>query len=614
MTKTDFIKNKWYKNLGVERNFIAKFDKIDGERFITRTGHIYNNKYRIDTSDGKITVDWSNAIECPLEEIQQYLPDGHPDKIIEFVLPEKWYVLVTKENRDILTKWKHTSEWKDPADSYKWISSNGAGLTTIDKDYQEYIEISFEQFKKYILKEETTPMQTNFDNCKIWIGNNPELSREVQEKLFELGYGWSSGTKFIVDYTYGSSLFLYPYNTLSYGRYNKSDFDNEPKKEIFPEDLGILSTKIEPKLTLSNLIAGKIYYLDYTDVDSKYILKSTGGNKSDHSIRIHDKKYSSYKGNEYDLDHHRVRLATPEEKQWLNVCIAESKFIDKDVALKNYYSDGTPMMVSVKAEEFKVGEWVYALEDPEDDYRDSRYIPIFQIQEISKQIRTYLRPEKGKVSGILERCCRKATKEEVDSVTKVKFEVGDWIKQNSWNTCYKLKAINYAKGNLIIDCPEGDEYGKYPIDLFRLATKKEIASRVNKVSEFKIGDWVTILKSDQDWADNGEMDKFVGRTVQITEVYLETQIRFKDDEDWTWNYRNKHFRPATLGEIEAAQWNKIIYPSHKLEVTGTVNFGIGMIDACAKPYEELHIYPEVTSKRVVKIEPVKGIIQEVKEY
>ena len=60
-------------------------------------------------------------------------------------------------------------------------------------------------------------------------------------------------------------------------------------------------------------------------------------------------------------------------------------------------------------------------------------------------------------------------------IIKEEFKVGDWVKQDAWDTCYKLKSINYSTGNLILDNPAGDTIGTYPIKLFRLATPEEIA-------------------------------------------------------------------------------------------------------------------------------------------
>lgn len=57
----------------------------------------------------------------------------------------------------------------------------------------------------------------------------------------------------------------------------------------------------------------------------------------------------------------------------------------------------------------------------------------------------------------------------------------------------------------------------------------------------KIGDWVTITKSDMAW--NNDMDKYDLRTVQITSIDPETQyIRFKNDGGWAWGWNWGHFK------------------------------------------------------------------------
>lgn len=71
-----FIKDKWYKNLGTDKDYIAKFDKLRDDDFWV-SEYINNKKYHKDSG----TVNFDHVTECSLEEIQQYLPDGHVDKI-----------------------------------------------------------------------------------------------------------------------------------------------------------------------------------------------------------------------------------------------------------------------------------------------------------------------------------------------------------------------------------------------------------------------------------------------------------------------------------------------------------------------------------------------------
>ena len=60
---------------------------------------------------------------------------------------------------------------------------------------------------------------------------------------------------------------------------------------------------------------------------------------------------------------------------------------------------------------------------------------------------------------------------------------------------------------------------------------------------FKIGDWVEITKSDFNWSVN--MDNFVGKKVQITEVFKNGwSIQFKGYGGFSWNYDQGHFIPS----------------------------------------------------------------------
>ena len=80
----------------------------------------------------------------------------------EFELPERWCIKINSDNIDTIKKWIHS---RPDFDSDYLVRMRGFALSdcNIDKSYQnwssnkpsEYIEITFEQFKKYVLKEET---------------------------------------------------------------------------------------------------------------------------------------------------------------------------------------------------------------------------------------------------------------------------------------------------------------------------------------------------------------------------------------------------------------------------------------------------------------------------
>ena len=86
--------------------------------------------------------------------------------IDEFALPEKWYIQYNNENRDLLEKWrlsKCSDDYKRNVTSNFYLVSkhhkdNSYYLANTDDTithyaYSDYKQITFEQFKKYVLKD-----------------------------------------------------------------------------------------------------------------------------------------------------------------------------------------------------------------------------------------------------------------------------------------------------------------------------------------------------------------------------------------------------------------------------------------------------------------------------
>ncbi len=111
----------------------------------------------------------------------------------EFILPDVWYVKVTEENKDILTKWKmdvSCGRYCNPAHRYFYVGHNGEGINTLEESrWEKSIEISFEQFMEYVLKKENMETPETF---KI-TGSKP-LLKAIWEELIEIGYTETSYT------------------------------------------------------------------------------------------------------------------------------------------------------------------------------------------------------------------------------------------------------------------------------------------------------------------------------------------------------------------------------------------------------------------------------------
>ena len=103
---------------------------------------------------------WINLIDSHLRMCLYNKFDNKWAEIIEdkFVLPKTWYVTVTKENIDVLSKWRF-----DRKESclqvgyivgmYKWDENRISKEYNDTPDSNWENEITFDQFKKYVLKE-----------------------------------------------------------------------------------------------------------------------------------------------------------------------------------------------------------------------------------------------------------------------------------------------------------------------------------------------------------------------------------------------------------------------------------------------------------------------------
>lgn len=97
---------------------------------------------------------------------------------------------------------------------------------------------------------------------------------------------------------------------------------------------------------------------------------------------------------------------------------------------------------------------------------------------------------------------------------------------------------------------------------------------------YKVGDWVTILKSDSNWTD--DMNKYVGTTVQIISINNTgykggTDITFKDSNCWTWSSYSKHYRLATPAEIKKATTPVVFKAGDVVVITGNTNSSVNKV-------------------------------------
>ena len=79
-----FVKGRWYKNIGKDKNYIAKFNyiTINGNFQWEGDGYILDGRYKRSINKMGLCEMYrcKDAVEVPVSEIEHLLPDGHPDK------------------------------------------------------------------------------------------------------------------------------------------------------------------------------------------------------------------------------------------------------------------------------------------------------------------------------------------------------------------------------------------------------------------------------------------------------------------------------------------------------------------------------------------------------
>lgn len=154
------IHGKWYKT--ITYSYVKYSHTKEGDLYYTEKIYTNTNHYRVG-------LDWllPPLFEADMDEVRAYLPDGHPDK--EFVLPDKWYIVVTPENQEEISKWFRIYT----VDVGRIIVSIMGLRYDVSQRYFDKArvkghfidcktELTTEQFYKYILKKEGMKKMEDF--------------------------------------------------------------------------------------------------------------------------------------------------------------------------------------------------------------------------------------------------------------------------------------------------------------------------------------------------------------------------------------------------------------------------------------------------------------------
>lgn len=293
-----FDEGKWYKNIGKDDKAYAKCKKFEKNCFYL-SDHISKDKqYRLYTDGSYFSEkNYQNAeLLTDLSEIQQYLPEGHPDKVKPFKFnigdevktkaggcyicePESWKkeiheITFPSETYGSFGTIKNRKNcqglnWYSLGDGYNWITEEGVEL--VKEDYVEYIDT---KYKGQIVKVEEW---TNHSFCCIRFENGQ------REQPFK--------------------------NLVKPSTKEAYEAQNKPKQ-----------------LAGNNLLPNKIYV---TDDPTDYIFKTSETSKGYSHYICKFKCFRSILNKDY-IWGGNLRLATKEEEKWLNTCILQNKFIPKE--------------------------------------------------------------------------------------------------------------------------------------------------------------------------------------------------------------------------------------------------------------------------------------------
>ena len=103
--------------------------------------------FNLSANKKHIIASFNNGLHCGINKLEHYI-----EPKIEFILPEKWFIKTTEETFNIIRKWSIEKSNYNYSGyrHYNYVSFNYLGQYRRENGYRE---ITFDQFKKYVLKE-----------------------------------------------------------------------------------------------------------------------------------------------------------------------------------------------------------------------------------------------------------------------------------------------------------------------------------------------------------------------------------------------------------------------------------------------------------------------------
>jgi len=120
------------------------------------------------------------------EKADEFVSKEEVCKQQEFVLPEKWCIFPKEEEFKVVIKWSQEKQPGYYVGKYNWHNKVSFDYNGMYREYED-IQITFEQFKKYVLKEVYTSPINQEDLC-VFCGKNIEKTLNPQNPVCEGSY------------------------------------------------------------------------------------------------------------------------------------------------------------------------------------------------------------------------------------------------------------------------------------------------------------------------------------------------------------------------------------------------------------------------------------------
>ena len=356
----------------------------------------------------------------------------------EFKLPDKWCIKVLEENREILGKWRSSGPLRSEFNGY-WLHTpmKGAnGYNCKERDFN-YNEITFEQFKKYVLKETIEPKITE----KFSKGTY------VVFTVYNLQNNAVSKGEIVVIEDFKKDIIFHSNGMRNEIDYEHAGFEWFPTKER-AEEFSKQLLGINPK---NNFIEGRWYKVKFIKIesDNSYYLKYT---KNTHEfgyseyINLNTKQHSYLdSGNTLDVISTLILVSLEE--------------------IQEYLPEGHPDKI-IKEESMSIPEYIVVLKENWGYNGHLNYC--YKKIEFERNSNTFFYFEKDNCIDLKRIGWREATQLEIGNYPGKPYDITT-IKKES-KKMYTLEEIK-SNGKLLIYIDSEEEFNKLKENGFKLTTE-----------------------------------------------------------------------------------------------------------------------------------------------